>query len=205
MSQTENETPQATDQEKAEAIGALFAHCKSMLQASFEGSTVEGQVGEHPLFGPLFLYTLELNGQSYSCGFLIGEVARTVQNNPRPDLWLSSFYVDMVREGVSRPLPEQPKTEEASRACVEQQVIPACARGIGEEFADRQVHIEVSMHKEYGPIVEAGFPEFKDGPNTTALPVAFLFTMYLLNRDPSEPVIEALHRILQEQAAVKAT
>ncbi|WP_438432167.1 hypothetical protein [Gorillibacterium sp. sgz500922] len=201
MSQKENETPQATDQEKAEAIGALLGHCKNLLQQSFEGSTVEGQVGEHPIFGPLFLYTLKLNGQSYSCGFLIGEVARTVQNNPRPDLWLSSFFVDMVREGVSRPLPEQPKSEEESKTFVEQQVLPACARGIGEEFAGRQVHLEVSMNPEVGPVLEAGLPEFKEGPNTTALPIAFLFTLYLLNRDPSEPVIESLNRILAEQAA----
>jgi len=204
MSQKENETPKATDEGQAEAIGALFTHCKNTLQQCFEGSAVEGQVGEHPIFGPLFLYTLEFSGQTYSCGFLIGEVARTMQNNPRPDLWLSSFFVDMIREGMSRPLPEQPKSEEESKAYVEQNVLPACARGIGEEFPDRSVHLEVSMHPEYGPILEAGFPEFKEGPNTAALPIALLFTLYLLNRDPSEPVIEALNRILSEQTAAKA-
>ncbi|MEO3944324.1 hypothetical protein [Gorillibacterium sp. CAU 1737] len=204
MSQKENETQQATEKEKAEAIGALFTHCRNLLLQSFEGSEVEGQVGEHPLFGPLFIFTLRLDSNSYSCGFLVGEVARTMQNNPEPHVWLSSFFVDMVRQGTSRPLPAQPTSEEESKAYVEQKVLPVCANGIREEFPDRQIHLEVVMHEEYGPILEAGFPEYKDGSNTTALPIPFLFTLYLLNRDPSEPIIEALYRILAEQQGVKA-
>ncbi|WP_058303651.1 hypothetical protein [Gorillibacterium timonense] len=204
MSQKENETAQATEQEKAEAIGALFTHCRNMLLQSFDGSDVEGQVGEHPLFGPLFIFTLKLNQQAYSCGFLVGEVARTMQNNPHPEVWISSFFVDMVREGTSRPLPSQPSSEEESKAFVEQKVLPACANGIREEFTDRSVHLEVVMHPEYGPILEAGFPEYKDGSNTAGLPIHFLFTLYLLNRDPAEPVIEALYRVLSEQEAVEA-
>ncbi|MBC8079405.1 MAG: hypothetical protein H7X86_03615 [Gorillibacterium sp.] len=197
-------TPEPTQQEKQEAlekiqaIEALFNHLKGILVHSFSDYTVEGLIGQHPMFGPLFVFSLTREGKSYGCGFFVNEVARVFQTNSDPEQWLSSFYVDMIRTGESKPLPDSPKTEEERNALIDKIIVPYCAESIRSEFPNESMHVDLSMNEQLGPVIEAGFPSITEGSNTTGLPLPYIYALYLLNRDPAEPIIEALNQIYEK-------
>ncbi|MNP75915.1 hypothetical protein D3C76_1730550 [compost metagenome] len=52
-------------------------------------------------------------------------------------------------------------------------------------------------------LLELGFPQITDGPNTCAIPLQYFMTMYLMNRDPSEHAVYSLHKLLEETAKAK--
>jgi len=183
---------QTIDQE--EAIRVWFQHVHQVLSQEFPEYEVEGQVAEHPMYGHLFAFRLKDQNHSYACGFLLAELVRNFQSKEDPGEWLSSFYVDMIKSGESNLFPAPPQSEEEAKKIIDEKVVPHCAQSIREEF-DEPVHVDLELNPEHGPVLEAGFPSIKDGNNTCAMPLNFLLTLYLLNRDPSEPIIQALYKL----------
>ncbi|WP_068775219.1 hypothetical protein [Paenibacillus sp. FJAT-26967] len=181
-----------------EAIFAWYNHVEAVLKEQFADYEVEGQVGQHPGFGPLFAYTLRHDGNSWSCGFFLNELVHTFQNKENPVQWLSSFFVDLIRSPESRPLPAVPQTEEDAKNLIDQYIVPYCADTVRSEFPEEQVYVDLELHPEAGPVLEVGFPAIKEGNNTFALPLQFLLTLHLLNRDPADPLVQALFRIHEE-------
>ena len=186
-------------QEKIQAIEALFNHLKSILMKNFGEYKVEGLIGQHPMYGPLFVFSLGNEGKSYGCGFFVNEVARVFQTNSDPEQWLCSFYVDMIRSGESKPLPDSPQSEEESKSLIDNTIVPYCMECIKSEFPNETMYVDLSMNEQLGPVLEAGFPSITEGSNTTGLPLPYIYALYLLNRDPAEPIIEALNHIYEKQ------
>ncbi|MCL6459189.1 MAG: hypothetical protein K6T85_14380 [Gorillibacterium sp.] len=200
--ETNTLTPEEEKQqalEKFQAIESLFNHLKSILTKSFSEYTIEGLIGQHPMYGPLFVLSLVREGKSYACGFFLNEVGRVFQTNGNPEQWLCSFYVDMIRSGENNPLPVSPKTEEESKALIDNKIVPYCIESIRNEFPQETMHVDLSLNEQLGPVLEAGFPSITDGSNTTGLPLAYIYALYLLNRDPAEPIIEALNHIYDKE------
>ncbi|MCD1260608.1 hypothetical protein B5M42_017535 [Paenibacillus athensensis] len=198
---TEQPSQEEQQQKEAEMIIALFQHAKHLLQQQYPEFVAGGQIGQHPAHGPLFAFTLEKDGNTYACGFLLNEVVRAFQGDENPGVWLSSYFVDMIRAGQHNPLPVPPQTEDEAKAVYDNNIVPHCAQSAREEFDGETVYVDLEFHEEAGPILEAGFPAIKEGNNTCAMPLAFLMTLYLLNRDPAEPLIAALYKLKSEHAA----
>jgi hypothetical protein len=196
---TQNESgEQPAISEQQEAILQFFKHVQQALQEQFDEYGVEGQIGQHPVYGTMFAYTLNRDGKTYSCGFFLNELARNFQSKDNPAMWLSSFFVDLIRSPDSRPLPNPPQTEEEAKALFDGYIVPHCAKSIRDEFPDEQVYVDLELHPEHGPVLEAGFPAVKEGNNTCAMPLHYLLTLYLLNRDPADPLIQAMYRLYEE-------
>jgi hypothetical protein len=193
---TTNETNQETENQQEEAVAILYRHVHQVLEREFEGCEVSGQVGEHPVYGPIFAYSLKHEENVYSCGFFFNELLHNFQNNANPALWLSSFFVDLIRDPQGRPLPNPPQSEDEAKALIDKNIVPYCAQTVRDEFSEHKVYVDLELHPEQGPVLEAGFPSISEGNNTCAMPLQFLLTLYLLNRDPADPLIQALYKIL---------
>lgn len=194
MKENGKEDAQARQQQE-QALQNWLRLVLTVLKGEFEEYEVGGKIAGHPLFGPLFIFRLKQGETVYECGFLINELVTNFKQKSNPGQWLASFFVEMLGDPAGRPLPEAPKSEQQAKKLFEEVVIPACEANVREEFPDQNVHMRVIMHKEHGPMLEAGFPVIKEGNNTCAVPLQYLLTLHLLNRDPSEPVTGALHRI----------
>lgn len=197
MTQNDLEEQNGLPQEQAEALIALLNHVQQVLKENFEEYEVGGQIGQHPMFGPLFVLSLNQNGNTYECGFFVNELVHNFQTKEDPGLWLSSFFVDLLRSEGSKPLPQSPQSEEEAKALMDGFIVPFCAQSVRSEY-EETVYVDLELHPEQGPILEAGFPSIKTGNNTCGLPLPYLLTLYLLNRDPSEPIVQALDRIKEE-------
>ncbi|MBV6714434.1 hypothetical protein [Paenibacillus chitinolyticus] len=189
---------QQEQQQQNEIIFAWYKHAEQVLKEQFSDYEVEGQVGQHPVFGPLFAYTVRQNDNSYSCGFFLNELVHTFQNKENPGLWMSSFFVDLIRSSDNRPLPAAPQSEEEAKELLDKYIVPHCAESVRSEFPEEQIYVDLEMHPEAGPVLEVGFPSIKEGNNTFALPLQFLMTLHLLNRDPADPLVQALYKIHEE-------
>ncbi len=198
---SDNQSNEQTEVTQEEAIPLLYRHVQQVLEQQFEGFEVKGQVGQHPVYDPVFAYTLKRNGNVYSCGFFFNELLNSFQNRDNPAQWLSSFFIDLTRSPESRPLPNPPQSEEDAKALIEQQVVPNCAHSAREEFSQETVYVGIGHDPEQGAVLEAGFPSIKEGNNMCTLPLHYLMTLHLLNRDPAEPLIEALYKIHNEHHA----
>lgn len=196
----DKETAEQQAKERQEAVRVWFQQIQEILIREFPEYGVEGQVAEHPTLGYLFAFKLDREQKTYACGFLLTELINNFQTNSDPVLWLSSFFVDLIKSPESRPMPRPPESEEEAKQLIDEKVVPLCAANIREEFADEQVMVDLDLHPEYGPVLESGFPAIKEGNNTCAMPLGYLMTLYLLNRDPSEPVIQALYKIQEAHA-----
>jgi hypothetical protein len=198
MNMTQNSSNEQTEVQPEEALVMLHNHTQQVLQQQFEDYKVEGQVGQHPVYGPIFAYTLQQSGKSYSCGFFFNELLHNFQTRDNSGQWISSFFVELIRNPESRPLPDPPQTEDEVKAFIDQQIVPYCTQSVRDEFSEETVHVDLELHPEQGPVLEAGFPSMKEGNNTCAMPLHYLMTLHLLNRDPAEPLIEALYKIHDE-------
>ncbi|NEW06306.1 hypothetical protein GK047_09805 [Paenibacillus sp. SYP-B3998] len=191
---------QAQDQEleQGQVIVTWFQHIQQVLKDQYEDYEVDGQIGNNPTYGPMFAFTLKKDEKTCSCGFFLNEIMRNFQNNPNAGIWLSSFFVDLLRSPDSHPLPDPPQSEDDAKALLDKHIVPYCANMVREEFPDQKIYVDLELHEEHGPVLEAGFVVVEEGNNTCAMPLQYLMTLYLLNRDPAEPLIQAMYRLYEE-------
>ncbi|MCM3631935.1 MULTISPECIES: hypothetical protein [Paenibacillus] len=195
-----NENQDKKIEEAKKLISTIYSRSLKMLQLEFESFQVEGRIMNHPGFGPLFAYQLKDNDsdKQYACGFLMNEMLEKHKDAARAQQWLASFFIDMIDEQVSKPLPTPPQSQEESKKLFDQQIMPHCASSVREEFNTEKLYINISVHEKVGPVLEAGFPSIKDGNNVCAMPIQYLLTLYLLNRDPAEPLVNGLYLIREQ-------
>lgn len=188
------------EEETKKLIVAIYNRSLQMLQVEFDNFQIEGQIINHGTFGPLFAYQLKESDSDnrYACGFLINELLEKHKDAGRAQQWLASFYIDMIDEQVSKPLPVPPQSQDEGKKLFDEKIMPHCVKSVREEFSAEQVYINLSVHEKVGPVLEAGFPVIKDGNNVCAMPLQYLLTLYLLNRDPAEPLINGLYKIREE-------
>lgn len=189
------------EEETKKLITAIYSRSLQMLQVEFDNCQVEGQIMNHPAYGPLFVYRLKdtSSGNEYACGFLINELLEKHKDAGNAQQWLASFFVDMVDVGADKPLPKPPTKQEETKKLVDEQIVPYCIKAVRQEFMLEKVYTNLGVHEKVGPVLEAGFPAFKDGNNVVAIPLQYLMTLYLLNRDPAEPLVNGLYKIREER------
>lgn len=189
-----------SDSEKAqELIAAVHWNGLQALKMEFGEQAVEGQVMNHEVYGPIFTYMVKsAEGQPYVSGFFLREMIAGFQQKQDPSLWLSSFYVDLMKSPEGKLLPRPPQSEDEAKALIDKIIVPHCVKAVREEFAPEPVHADLELHEEHGPVVEAGFPSITEGNNVCAMPLHFLMAHYLLNRDPADLLIQGLYRIREE-------
>jgi hypothetical protein len=133
----------------------------------------------------------------YVCGFFLRELVNKFQSSDQPEEWMASFFVELMRNKGGKLLPKSPENEDEAKALIDQVVVPQCIAAVQEEFPE-QAYAGLNWIEEVGPVFEAGFKEISEGNNTCALPIHFLMMHFLLNRDPSELIIQALYKIQEE-------
>lgn len=185
--------------ELEEQVQAWFQMVKQILTDQYPDYQVDGQVALHPGYGHLFAYRIAKEDKFYTCGFLMTELLRVFQQNSNPPLWLASFFYDMIQAGDSRPLPNPPSSEDDANRMLQEQVLPLVMQGVQEEFPADQVYVDLETHEQLGPVLELGFPSITDGPNTCAIPLQYLLTMYMLNRDPAEHAVVSLTKLVENK------
>jgi hypothetical protein len=190
--------------ELEEQVQAWFQMVKQILVEEYPDYQVEGQIALHPGYGHLFAFRIAHEDKFYTCGFMMTELLRVFQHNANPPLWLSSFFYDMIKAGESRPLPNPPTSEEDANRMLQEVVLPLVMQGVQEEFPADQVYVDLETHEQLGPVLELGFPNITDGPNTCAIPLQYMLTMYMLNRDPSEHAVQSLTKLLESKEKVEA-
>ncbi|MFC6331064.1 hypothetical protein ACFP56_00400 [Paenibacillus septentrionalis] len=195
-----NEKKEQLNDDAKKLIAELYNRSLKMLQIEFEGYQVKGQLINHPNFGPLFAYQLTDNSTEnvYACGFFINEMLEKHKDAATAQQWLASFFVDMISEQVSKPLPIPPQTQEESKKLLDQHIIPHCLTSVREEFSTEKVYVNIAMHEKAGAVLEAGFPDIKEGNNVCAMPIPYLITLHLMNRDPAEPLVNGLYLIREQ-------
>ncbi|WP_238590801.1 hypothetical protein [Paenibacillus beijingensis] len=187
------------EEEAKQIILGVYQRTMQTLQAEFENYSVEGQIINNGNYGPLYAFQLtDQAGHIYSCGFFINELLEKYRGGGDAGEWLSSFYVELMRGGESRPLPQPPQSEDEAKQLFDGHIVPHCAGALREEFAPEQVYVDLDIHEQAGPVLEAGFPSIKEGNNVCAMPFHFLLTLYLLNRDPADPLVQGLYKIREE-------
>ncbi|SFF07341.1 hypothetical protein SAMN04487969_11323 [Paenibacillus algorifonticola] len=200
VSEEEQQSENPQEQEAKQIILAVYARTLQMLQAEFETYQVEGQIINNPNYGPLFAYRLKEADadKEYACGFFINELLEKHKDAERASQWLASFYIDMIDSGISKPLQTPPGSEDDTKKLFDEYIVPHCAKSVREEFSPEQVYVDLDMHEQIGPVLEAGFPAIKDGNNVCAMPFHYLLTLHLMNRDPADPLVHGLYKIREE-------
>lgn len=203
--QTPDNANNANNEQLLELIKNLYQHSIAALKSEFPDHEVDGQVVQHEAYGPLFTFRVknEQNG-GYACGFFLRELLLNFQQNKNPALWLSSFFVDLMKVQGGVLLPKPPQSEDEAKALMDNVILPHCFSTVKEEFAPEEVYAGLDLHQEHGPVLEAGFPKYKEGNNVCAMPLHLLLAHHLLNRDPAELLIQGLNRILEEQEKTAA-
>ncbi|QAY66531.1 hypothetical protein [Paenibacillus protaetiae] len=194
-----NEGPKAlTEEQLAELIKAVYHNGYTALKTQFE--TVKGQVLQHEVYGPVFIFQVNDEADdAYVCGFFLRELINAFQNRKDPAMWIASFYVELMNTKGGKPLPTPPANEEETKAVIDKMVIPHCLNTVRDEFAGEKVHAGLDWNEQLGPVFEAGFPAIQgDSNNVCAVPLHLLLTHYMLNRDPSELILQGLYRIREE-------
>ncbi|MBD2867287.1 hypothetical protein [Paenibacillus arenilitoris] len=184
-------------QKLAELVKAV--HHNGLVALKMHFDEVEGQVMNQKNYGPVFIYQVkDESGNVYACGFFLGELVAKFQSGNDPATWMSSFFVELMKTEGGRPMPTPPASEDEAKALIDKVLIPQCMAAVREEFEGEKVHAGLQLHEEHGPVFEAGFPEIKDGNNVCAVPLHLLFTHLLLNRDPSEVLLQGMYNIREE-------
>ncbi|THF79550.1 hypothetical protein [Cohnella fermenti] len=197
--QERQEAEKAMEQMK-ELVKALHHNGIVALQSQFEGCKVDGQVTQHNVYGPMFTFRVtKEDGNAYVCGFFLRELLSNFQTRPNPALWMSSFFVDLMKSPESVLLPRPPQNEDEAKKVMDGHILPHCFGTIKEEFGPDEIYSGLDLHPEHGPVLEAGFPKYKDGNNVVAMPLHLLLAHFLLNRDPADLILDGLYRILEEQ------
>lgn len=183
-----------------ELLGAVLHNGKTALGMKYEH--VEGQVVNQGPYGPVFIFEVkDPAGDVYACGFFLNELIALFQSNRNPVLWMSSFYVELMKQPGGQPLRTPPANEDEAKAIIDKILVPDCIAAIHEEYKPEEVHAGLDWNEDLGPVFEAGFPAIKEGNNVFAAPLHLLITHHLLNRDPSELILQALNRIQEEFSA----
>jgi hypothetical protein len=152
----------------------------------------------HEVYGPIFIYQVKDDSDSgYVCGFFLRELIEKFQSANKPEEWMASFFVELMKNKGGKLLPKSPENEEEAKALIDQVLIPQCIAAVQEEFPE-QVHAGLDWNEEHGPVFEAGFPVISEGNNTCAFPVHFLLMQLLLNRDPADLILQGLYKIKEE-------
>ncbi|RUS47163.1 hypothetical protein [Cohnella sp. AR92] len=195
----EREEAEQQNEKLQELVKALHHNGIVALQSQFEGCKVDGQANQHSVYGPMFTFRVtKEDGNAYVCGFFLRELLNAFQNSPNPALWMSSFYVDLMKVPESVLLPRPPQNEEEAKKMMDGQILPHCFNAIKEEFDADEIYSGLDLHPQHGPVLEAGFPKYKDGNNVCAMPLHLLLAHHLMNRDPADLIIDGLYRILEE-------
>jgi len=195
-----NEKKEKLQDDAKKLIAEIYNRSLKMLQMEFDGFHIEGQLINHSSFGPLFAYQLNdrNNDNRYACGFLINELLEKHKDAASAKQWLASFFIDMIDEQISKPLPTPPQSQEESKKLFDQHILPHCMKSVRDEFSTEKVYVNLSVHEKAGPVLETGFPAITEGNNICAMPIPYLLTLYLLNRDPAEPLINGLYLIREK-------
>lgn len=194
---------QAVESEEkwAELIKAVYHNGLVTLKTQFDD--VEGQVLNKDNYGPVFTYKVKDEGANvYECGFFLRELVARFQSDNEPAQWMSSFFVELMKTEGGKAFPKAPENEDEAKALFDEVLVPQCIVAVREEFAPEQVHVGLDWNEEHGAVFEAGFPAISDGNNVCAFPLQLLFTYLLLNRDPSDLVIQAMYTIREEHNLV---
>jgi hypothetical protein len=197
-----NQEQQAPSPEEEAFIMNGFQLVQGTLKEQFPDYEVDGQIGRHQLHGPMMAYTLTKEEKSYTCGFFLSELIRQFQSNPHAIMWLSSFFVDMLDSSESKPLPIPPQTEDEAKELFDKHIISQCVQSVRETFDPEPVHVDLALNPEHGAVLEASFASILEGNNTCAIPLHYLLTLYLMNRDPADSIIQALVHMKSIQEAV---
>ncbi|CAK4840685.1 unnamed protein product [Aphanomyces euteiches] len=196
-----NQEQQGPNPEEAELITNVFNLVQNILKEQFPEHAVEGQIGQHQQHGPMMAFSLKADEKTYTCGFFMAELIRQFQSKPHAPMWLSSFFVDMLDNEESKPLPNPPQTEDDAKNIFDNYIIPHCAQTVREEFDPEPVLVDLGLNQDHGPVLEASFVNIIEGNNTCAIPLHYLLTLYLMNRDPADPIIQALTQIKETHEA----
>ncbi|MBB3109707.1 hypothetical protein FHS18_001770 [Paenibacillus phyllosphaerae] len=193
-----NEAETAESNEKLlELVKAVYHNGMVALKSQFEH--VEGQVLHQPVYGPVFVYQVKDEANDgYVCGFFLRELVAKFQSGNNPAMWMASFFYELMKTKGGKQMQKPPANEDEAKAIIDKILVPHCIEAVREEFAPEQVHAGLDWHKDHGPVFETGFPQFKDGNNVCAVPLHLLLTHYLLNRDPSEILLQGLYKIREE-------
>lgn len=180
-----------------ELIGAVHHNGSVALNARF--NHVVGRVWTHDVYGPMFIFTVrDDSNDEYECGFFLRELIEKFQGDGDPSEWMASFYYELMKTKGGKALPKPPESEDEAKAIIDHQIMAPCIAAIKEEFAPEQVHAGLQWNEEYGPMFETGFPSIKEGNNVCAFTIDMLIMHVLLNRDPSEVLIQGLYKIREE-------
>jgi hypothetical protein len=192
-----NETPTMTEEKWNELLKAVFHNGIVALKMSF--SEVEGQVLNLEAYGPVFVYRVkDKANDDYYCGFFLREMAGRFQSGSSPEIWMASFFHELMKTKGGNSLPKPLPSEEEAKAVIDNVLVPLLIEAVREEFAPEQIHAGLAWNEEHGPVFEAGFPAITDGNNVCAIPLHLLLTHFQLNRDPSELLMQGLYKIREE-------
>jgi hypothetical protein len=185
------------DAQLVELVKAVHHNCLVALRMHFD--EVEGHVVTQEMYGPVFFYHVKNESNHvYSCGFFLRELVNQFQNGNDPAKWLASFFVELMKKEDGQGLRTPPRNEDEAKFIVDKVLVPHCVTLIREEFAPEPVHVDLALHEKFGPVLEAGFPSIVKGNNVCAFPLHLLITHLLMNRDPSELLIQGLYNIREE-------
>jgi len=197
-----NETSNNSNEETASAekftelVNAV--HHNGLVALRRYYNDVQGQVLNHEVYGPIFIYQVkDESNDGYVCGFFLRELIEKFQSSDKPEQWMASFFVELMKTKGGKLLPKSPENEDEAKALIDQVLIPQCLAAVQEEFPEH-VHAGLDWNEEHGPVFEAGFPSIIEGNNTCAFPIHFLMMQLLLNRDPADLILEGLYKIQED-------
>ncbi|MEK4510983.1 hypothetical protein EJP82_14480 [Paenibacillus anaericanus] len=186
-----------TDEKLTELIKAVHQNGLTALKMHFD--EVDALVLNHDKYGPIFVYHVkDDSNDGYACGFLLHELISQFQSGSNPAEWMASFFFELMKVKGGKALPKPPVGEDEAKALIDKVLIPQMIEAVREEFAPEQVHAGLDWNEEHGPVFEAGFPVIREGNNVCAFPLHLLFTHFLVNRDPSELLLQGLYKIRKE-------
>ncbi|MFC3747683.1 hypothetical protein [Paenibacillus sp. GCM10012306] len=192
-----NKQPEMSEEDWTELLKAV--HHNSLVALRMKFQDVEGQVLNMEAYGPVFVYNVkDESGNGYSCGFFLRELVARFQSGNKPEVWLASFFYEMMKTPGGKALPKPPESEDEAKAVIDNVLVPHCIAAVQEEFAPQQVHAGLAWSQEHGPMFETGFPEITEGSNVCAIPLHVLLTHLQLNRDPAELLVQGLYHIRKE-------
>lgn len=161
---------------------------------------VTGRIWNHEAYGPILIYSVkdDINNE-YECGFFLRELIGKFQSSKDPAEWMASFFVELMKTSGGKKLPHPPASEDETKSIINHQILGPCLEAVKEEFPSEQVHAGLDWNQEHGAVFKAGFPSVTKGNNVCAFKIDLLIMHVLLNRDPSELVLQGLYKIREEQ------
>lgn len=180
-----------------ELLKAVYHNGIVALKQFFD--EVSGQVLNQESYGPIFVFQIrDADKKVYACGFFLQELVSRFQAGNDPAQWMASFFFDLMKNEEGKPLPDQPASEEETKAFIDRILVPHCIEAVRREFALENIHAGLGFVPGTGPVFEAGFRAIKDGNNVCAIPLHILLTHWHLNRDPADILIEGLYNIRKQ-------